>query len=173
MLQSEPPYIRDRKGTPQNLCDKDFAERSGELSGVICLKTLVLVGSALELFRKCFGTVRAIFWFWGSFLAPNFTGVLRPSRPEIPKKSQKGLPKPCGPESQKYSAKVLKWAFLDSSLILGPAGPGRTFRDLLGISELERLEILVCLEARIAPLDSSAGTGMNHALPTTVPETVE
>ena len=26
-------------------CDKDFAERSGELSGVICLKTLVLLGN--------------------------------------------------------------------------------------------------------------------------------
>ena len=44
--------IRDREGTPKNFCDKDFAERSGELSGVICLKTLVVLGSALELFRK-------------------------------------------------------------------------------------------------------------------------
>ena len=42
--------LRDRKGTPKNLCDKDFAELSGELSGAICLKTLVLLGSALELF---------------------------------------------------------------------------------------------------------------------------
>ena len=31
---------RDREGTPKNLCDKDFAE----LSGAICLKTLVLLG---------------------------------------------------------------------------------------------------------------------------------
>ena len=54
---------RDRKATPKNLCDKDFAELSGELSAAICLKTLVLLGSALELFRKFFGTVRAIFWF--------------------------------------------------------------------------------------------------------------
>ena len=29
-------FIRDRKGTPKNFCDKDFAERSGELSGAIC-----------------------------------------------------------------------------------------------------------------------------------------
>ena len=35
--------IGDRKGTTKRLCDKDFAERSGELSGVICLKILVLL----------------------------------------------------------------------------------------------------------------------------------
>ena len=29
----------------KKLCDKDFAERSGELSGAICLKTLVLLGN--------------------------------------------------------------------------------------------------------------------------------
>ena len=42
----------------------------GEFSGTICLPTLVLLGSALELFRKFFGAVRAIFWLWGSCLAP-------------------------------------------------------------------------------------------------------
>ena len=52
-----------------NLCDKDFAKLSGELSGAICLKILVLLGSALELFRKFFGAVRAIFWLCGSFFA--------------------------------------------------------------------------------------------------------
>ena len=40
--------LRDRKGTPKNLCNKDFAELSGEFSGVICIKTLVLLGSALK-----------------------------------------------------------------------------------------------------------------------------
>ena len=30
--------IRDRKGTPKNFCDKDFAELSGELSGAIASK---------------------------------------------------------------------------------------------------------------------------------------
>ena len=55
-------YFRDRKGTPKNFCDKDFAELSGELSGAICLKALHLLGSALELFRKFFGAVRPIFW---------------------------------------------------------------------------------------------------------------
>ena len=39
------PKLRDRKGTPKNLCDKDFAELSGELSRAICLKALVLLGN--------------------------------------------------------------------------------------------------------------------------------
>ena len=62
-----PFKVKDRKGTPKNFCDKDFAELSGEPSGAICLKTLVLLGSALELLRTFFGAVRAIFWLWGSF----------------------------------------------------------------------------------------------------------
>ena len=64
------PKAGPKKGTPKNFCDKDFAELSGELSGPICLKTLVLLGRSLKLLRKFFGTVRAIFWVWGSFLAP-------------------------------------------------------------------------------------------------------
>ena len=32
-----------RKGTTKKLCDKDFAERSGEPSGAISLETLVLL----------------------------------------------------------------------------------------------------------------------------------
>ena len=40
-----PATVRDRKGTPKNLCDKDFAELSGENSGAICLKTLGLMGN--------------------------------------------------------------------------------------------------------------------------------
>ena len=36
---------RDRKGTLKNFCDKDFAEPSGELSGAMCLKALVLMGN--------------------------------------------------------------------------------------------------------------------------------
>ena len=39
-LEQEPGlkgYVSDRKGTPKNLCDKDFAELSRELSGVIIL----------------------------------------------------------------------------------------------------------------------------------------
>ena len=35
--------LGDRKGTTKKLCDKDFVEHSGELSGVICLKALVLL----------------------------------------------------------------------------------------------------------------------------------
>ena len=37
--------------------------------GAICLQSLVLLGSALELFRKLLGAVRASFWLWVSFLA--------------------------------------------------------------------------------------------------------
>ena len=65
-------FVRDRKGTPKNFSDKDLAELSAEFSGAICLKTLVLLGSALELFRKLFGAVRAILWLWGSVLALEF-----------------------------------------------------------------------------------------------------
>ena len=57
------------KMTPKNLRDRDFAELLGELSGAICLKSLALLGSALDVFRKLFGAVRATFWLWGSLLA--------------------------------------------------------------------------------------------------------
>ena len=40
---NESPRMGDRQGTTKKLCDKDFAERSGKLSGAICLKTLVLL----------------------------------------------------------------------------------------------------------------------------------
>ena len=40
------------KVPPKNLRDKDFAKLSSELSGAICLKTLVLLASALDLFRN-------------------------------------------------------------------------------------------------------------------------
>ena len=47
----------DRKGTPKNLCDKDFAELSGEHFGAICLKTLISgCGAAFLL------TVGAFLW---------------------------------------------------------------------------------------------------------------
>ena len=56
----------------KKLCDKDFAERSGELTGAICLKTLVLLGSdavipsnrsenSLFLFVRILGFVSS-FW---------------------------------------------------------------------------------------------------------------
>ena len=32
-----------------------------------------MTGNPLELFRKFFGAVRAIFWLWGSFWAPDFS----------------------------------------------------------------------------------------------------
>ena len=36
-----------------------------------------MTGNPLELFRKLFGAVRAIFWLCGSFLAPNLKRALR------------------------------------------------------------------------------------------------
>ena len=63
-------FIRDRRGTSKNFSDKDFAELPGELSGAICLTTLVLLGTAIELFRKVFGTVRASCSALGFFFGP-------------------------------------------------------------------------------------------------------
>ena len=54
-------HIGDRKGTTKKVRDKDFAERSGELSSAMSLKTLVLLGN-----EKLFGAVRAIFWLFVS-----------------------------------------------------------------------------------------------------------
>ena len=46
--------IRDRKGTPKNLCDKEFAEVSGELSGAIRLKTFVYWAAPSNCSEKSF-----------------------------------------------------------------------------------------------------------------------
>ena len=46
-------FLGHRKGTTKKLCDKDFAERSGELSGAICLRTLVLLGNDLVAASNC------------------------------------------------------------------------------------------------------------------------
>ena len=70
---SAQPIIGDRKSTKKKLCDKDFAERSGELSGAICLKTLILMGNDPVTDSNCSqefcGAVRAICWLCGPFLA--------------------------------------------------------------------------------------------------------
>ena len=66
--------IRARSGTTKKLCDKDFAKGSGELSGAICLKTLVLLGNDRQpprIVQKIFRVVRAIVWLCESFLAPD------------------------------------------------------------------------------------------------------
>ena len=49
----ETQKVGDRKGTKKKLCDKDSAERSGELSGAICLKTLVLLGNDPVTLSNC------------------------------------------------------------------------------------------------------------------------
>ena len=63
------PLIGDRTGTAKKLCDKDLAERSGELSGFASkpLFYWVMTNNPLEVFRKFFGAVRAIFGFVSPF----------------------------------------------------------------------------------------------------------
>ena len=63
--------FRDRKGTPKNFSDKDFTELSGELSGAICLKTLVLMGSdrqppriVQKIIWRCSCDFLALGFFW-------------------------------------------------------------------------------------------------------------
>ena len=59
----------DGKGTPKNFCDKDFAELSGELSGAICLKTLVLLvvpSNCSENSLALFVLFLALGFFFGS-----------------------------------------------------------------------------------------------------------
>ena len=43
----------EQKRTAKKLCDKDFAERSGKLSGATRLQTLVLLGTDLLTPSKC------------------------------------------------------------------------------------------------------------------------
>ena len=43
----------DSKGTTKKLCDKDLAERQVELSGAICLKTLVLMSHGPVIPSNC------------------------------------------------------------------------------------------------------------------------
>ena len=58
-----PRCVGDEKGTPKNFCDKDFAELSGELSGAICLKTLVLLGNDQKPPR----IVQKVLWYCSWF----------------------------------------------------------------------------------------------------------
>ena len=59
-----------QKRYPKELEQQRFCELSGELSGAICLTTLVLLGSALELFRSFFGAVRVSFLGCGVLVWP-------------------------------------------------------------------------------------------------------
>ena len=62
--------VADRKGTTKKLCDKDFAERSGEFSGAICLKTLVLLGNDLVTPSNCSENSLALFVRFFGFVSP-------------------------------------------------------------------------------------------------------
>ena len=111
-----------QKGTPQNFCDKDVAELSGELSGAICLRILVLVGSALELFRKFFGTVRAFFWLWvlfeknspenGEWFENGISGHFSTFRPMFPPFFRKSVFRPF---SSPFRARGTKWIYTRST----------------------------------------------------------
>ena len=63
--------VGDREGTPKNLCDKDFVELSGELSGAICLKTFCYWVVPSNCSEKSLVLFARVFWLWGSFLALN------------------------------------------------------------------------------------------------------
>ena len=59
------PVFGDRSGTTKKLCDRDFAERSGELSGAICLKTLVPLGTMraeISTFRISGDFLTFLYW---------------------------------------------------------------------------------------------------------------
>ena len=60
----------ERKGTTKKLRDKDFAERSGELSRTICLKTPVLLGNAPEALSNCSETFLVLFMRFFGFVSP-------------------------------------------------------------------------------------------------------
>ena len=64
------PNFGDRKGTTKKLCDKDLAERSGELSGAICLKTLVLLGNDLVAQSNCSEDSLVLFVRFFGFVGP-------------------------------------------------------------------------------------------------------
>ena len=59
------------KTVPQKkLCDKDFAERSGEFSGAICLQTLVLLGNHPVAPSNCSDNFLVLFVRFFCFVGP-------------------------------------------------------------------------------------------------------
>ena len=64
--------LGDRKGTTKKLCDKNFAERSGELSAAICLKTLVLQGNDPVVPSNCSENSLVLFMRFFGFVSPFF-----------------------------------------------------------------------------------------------------
>ena len=75
----------DRKGTTKKLCDKDFAERSDELSGAICLKTIVLLGNDPVIPSNCSDNSLVLLMRILGFVSPfwlliNFLGETKETR---------------------------------------------------------------------------------------------
>ena len=67
LCHTNPDLLGDGAGVhsgTEKVPQRTFATK---ISGAICLKYLVLPGSAPELFRRFFSAVREIFWLWGSF----------------------------------------------------------------------------------------------------------
>ena len=62
--------VGDRKGTTKKLCDKDFAERSGELSGAIRLKTVVLLENDPVIPSNCSENYLVLFVRFFGFVGP-------------------------------------------------------------------------------------------------------
>ena len=77
-----PKCFRDRKDTQKNLCDKDFAELSGDLSGAICLIYWVVPSNcsekSLALFVRFFGS-GVLFWLLSVVEAPSKSRTSGPS----------------------------------------------------------------------------------------------
>ena len=70
--------VGDRRGTTKKLGDKDFAERSVELSGAICLKTLVLLGDDLVTPSNCSENSLALFVRFFGFVSPLLGNIWSP-----------------------------------------------------------------------------------------------
>ena len=70
VLQKPPFFYSRTEKEPQRIFATNFLPKlSGELSGAICFKNLVLLGSALDLFRKALVLFETFFGFGVLFLA--------------------------------------------------------------------------------------------------------
>ena len=86
--------IGDRKGTKSKLCDKDFAERSGELSGAIRLNTLVLLGSNPVTPPNCSEHSLVLLVRFSGFVSPFwFLTEATTQVPQVPKPIRQGRPR--------------------------------------------------------------------------------
>ena len=64
----------------KKLCDKDFAGRSGELSGAFCLKTLVLLGNDPVIPSNSSANSLVLFVRFVGFVSPFWLLKVHPQR---------------------------------------------------------------------------------------------